>query len=219
MSASLALRRRFVPALIATVLILTQLGCASTTPRRHWWEFWRPKSARSAADTMEPLSYTVPGETSAGAGEYDASGIPVAPPEGLAPMTDEEYARLLDQPIGEPMRQGATPAPSLRTINFAFDSFELDPTAQSILEGNLAWLRQNPGTQVQIEGHCDERGTVEYNLLLGERRAKAVKAYLVARGIADTALHTISYGEERPVQTDRSEEAYAMNRRAQFLAY
>lgn len=219
MSSSPAFRRRLVPYFIATALIVTQLGCASTTPRKSWWQFWRPKSVKTATDSMQPLGYTVPDESRSGL-DYDEAGrLPLPPPEGLQPMTAEEYAALVDQPLGEPMREGATPAPALRTIHFGFDRFDLDETAQAILESNLAWMRQNPGTQIQIEGHCDERGTVEYNLLLGERRAKAVKAYLVARGIPDSTLHTISYGEERPMDTARSEEAYSMNRRAQFLAY
>jgi peptidoglycan-associated lipoprotein len=107
----------------------------------------------------------------------------------------------------------------LRAVHFAFDSADLDPVAQQTLENNLLWLRQNPGVQVQIEGHTDERGTVEYNLLLGERRAKTVKAYLVARGIPESVLHTISYGEERPLETGPNEESFAVNRRAQVLVY
>ena len=73
--------------------------------------------------------------------------------------------------------------------------------------------------EIQIEGHCDERGTLEYNLLLGERRAKAVKAYLVQRGVQPEVLHTISYGEERPIDPEGSDVAFSKNRRAQFLVY
>jgi peptidoglycan-associated lipoprotein len=102
-------------------------------------------------------------------------------------------------------------------VHYAFDSSVLDSTAQSILKTKADWMKKNPNAPVIIEGHCDERGTVAYNLALGERRAEAAKAYLVNLGIPAAGMSTISYGKERPVDPGKTEEAYAKNRRAHFV--
>lgn len=101
-------------------------------------------------------------------------------------------------------------------IYFAFDSAALSAMAQATLKRKADWLMNNPGANVTIEGHCDERGTNEYNLALGERRAESARAYLVDLGISGSRLSTISYGEERPLDPRSNEEAWAKNRRAQF---
>jgi len=102
-------------------------------------------------------------------------------------------------------------------ILFEFDSASLSVEAQEILRAKAAWLRENPRAQVMIEGHCDERGTNEYNLALGDRRAFSSKSFLVDLGIADSRLTTISYGEERPVDSRATEDAWTQNRRAHFV--
>jgi peptidoglycan-associated lipoprotein len=102
-------------------------------------------------------------------------------------------------------------------ILFEFDSASLSVDAQKILRAKAAWLRNNPRAVVIIEGHCDERGTNEYNLALGDRRAFSAKSFLVDLGIADSRLTTISYGEERPVDSSPTEDAWAKNRRAHFV--
>ncbi len=102
-------------------------------------------------------------------------------------------------------------------VHFAFDSSVLDTTAQSILKSKADWMKKNPNAPVIIEGHCDERGTVAYNLALGERRAESAKAFLVNMGISAGSMSTISYGEERPVDPGKNEEAWAKNRRAHFV--
>jgi peptidoglycan-associated lipoprotein len=99
-------------------------------------------------------------------------------------------------------------------VFFAFDRSDITPEAQQILARQADWLRRYPNVTVTIEGHCDERGTREYNLALGERRAQAVKNVLVALGIPAARMSTISYGKERPAVVGSSEEAYAQNRRA-----
>lgn len=99
-------------------------------------------------------------------------------------------------------------------VFFAFDRSDITPESQQILERQADWLRRYPNVTVTIEGHCDERGTREYNLALGERRAQAVKNVLVALGIPASRISTISYGKERPAVVGSSEEAYAQNRRA-----
>jgi len=80
----------------------------------------------------------------------------------------------------------------------------------------VAWMRENPGVSVLIEGHCDERGTEEYNIALGQRRAESVKMFLVDTGISASSLNTISYGEEQPLDSGKTESAWAKNRRAHF---
>ncbi len=102
-------------------------------------------------------------------------------------------------------------------VYFAYDSFTLGAEAKSILEQKAMWLAENPRTTVQVEGHCDERGTTVYNLVLGERRANTVKRYLVALDIDVSRLSTISYGEELPVDPGHAEAAWARNRRAHFI--
>jgi peptidoglycan-associated lipoprotein len=99
-------------------------------------------------------------------------------------------------------------------VFFAFDRSDITPEAREILERQADWLRRYPNVTVTIEGHCDERGTREYNLALGERRAQAAKNVLVASGIPASRISTISYGKERPAVVGSTEEAYAQNRRA-----
>jgi peptidoglycan-associated lipoprotein len=102
-------------------------------------------------------------------------------------------------------------------IYFDFDSFSILPEAQEILSSKAEWLQNNPDATVTIEGHCDERGTIEYNLALGDRRGESAKAFLVNLGIAKSRLNTISYGEERPLDPGNNENAWGKNRRAHFV--
>jgi peptidoglycan-associated lipoprotein len=102
-------------------------------------------------------------------------------------------------------------------IYFAFDKSTLSPAAQDNLLRKAEWLRENGDATVTIEGHCDDRGTNEYNLALGDRRAESAKAFLVDLGVDPMRLTTISYGEERPVDPRNTEEAWAKNRRDHFV--
>ena len=112
----------------------------------------------------------------------------------------------------------ATPASSpLKDVYFDFDRYDLRADSREILKANSAWLKANPSAQVQIEGHCDERGTTEYNVALGSRRAESVKDYLVTLGTSADRLSTISYGEEVPVCREQTEECWQKNRRARFV--
>ena len=104
----------------------------------------------------------------------------------------------------------------LDMINFAYDSSALSGEAQGTLRTNAKWLQDKPGTGVQIEGHCDERGTNEYNLALGERRARSAFDYLRSLGVKKEQMSTISYGEELPLEAGHDESSYSKNRRAQF---
>jgi len=101
-------------------------------------------------------------------------------------------------------------------IHFDFDKYDLKPKAMMILDEKAAYLREHPEVRVLIEGHCDERGTNEYNLALGDRRANSAKNYLVRSGVAESRITTISYGEEQPLCMDHAESCWWKNRRAQF---
>jgi peptidoglycan-associated lipoprotein len=105
----------------------------------------------------------------------------------------------------------------LQTINFEYDQSALTSEARRVLASNADWIKNHTDVTVQVEGHCDSRGSVEYNLALGERRAKAVKNYLVSLGIDGKRLTVISYGKEKPIATGDTEDAYSKNRRANFV--
>ena len=105
----------------------------------------------------------------------------------------------------------------LKDIHFNFDKYDIRPGDAAILKENAALLKKFPNVKIQIEGHCDERGTVEYNLALGERRANKTKDYLVSLGISTDRISTISYGKERPLDPGHNEEAWAKNRRAHTI--
>lgn len=100
------------------------------------------------------------------------------------------------------------------TILFGLDQYDIDAQARSILDSQAQWLTQYPNTRITLEGHADERGTREYNLALGDRRANAAKNYLAARGVSATRITTISYGKERPIALGSDEQSWAQNRRA-----
>lgn len=114
-----------------------------------------------------------------------------------------------------------TPAESassdLQTVYFDFDSYRITADGKSALKANADYMKSNPTAEVQIEGHCDERGTTEYNLALGERRANAARKYLTGLGIAKKRISTISYGKERPQDPGHDESAWSKNRRAAFV--
>jgi peptidoglycan-associated lipoprotein len=117
----------------------------------------------------------------------------------------------LDQLNAEVQRRGL-----LRDIHFDFDRYELRPGDRAILRENAAFLKRHPTLQILIEGHCDERGTVEYNLALGDKRASASEWYLMRAGVVSTRMASVSYGKERPLDPRHEEEAWAKNRRAHF---
>ena len=100
------------------------------------------------------------------------------------------------------------------TIHFALDQYDISSESRAILDSQATWLARYADVPVTIEGHCDERGTREYNLALGDRRANATKNYLAARGISPTRITTISYGKERPIALGSDEQSWAQNRRA-----
>jgi peptidoglycan-associated lipoprotein len=130
-------------------------------------------------------------------------------------VRDERTAEI-DQTDVQALRQ-AIEEGLVRPVFFAYDRSELSAEARATLEENSRWFRRYPGARIIIEGHCDERGTEEYNLALGDRRAQAARDYLVQLGIDPLRIETISYGEERPFALGSNETAWAQNRRAHFV--
>lgn len=214
---------RIATLLTIVVLALALSACSSDKVREKPWQLWRPKIAPETSyyhpDQIPIASPPAPlfgGLASEGG---VAADLPPEPQLGPGPSTEEIKLLASGLPEPDPLRRSAEMAPELSAIHFGFDSSELLPEARAILDNNALWMRRHRGVEIQIEGHTDEQGTREYNLLLGERRAKSVKAFLSARGIDESVLHTISYGEERPISPGTTDEVRALNRRAQFLVY
>jgi len=106
----------------------------------------------------------------------------------------------------------------LADVHFDFDKYDIRPDDATLLDGHAAWLKQNGDRLILIEGHCDERGTTEYNVALGERRAKATMNYLISRGISASRIAIVSYGEEQPGCKQHTDACWTQNRRAHFMA-
>jgi peptidoglycan-associated lipoprotein len=160
-----------------------------------------------AATTTSGSMTAAPAPTSSQSGT--AAPAPGAGSSGAAPSTSAPA--------------GARPSPKefvaiaeLKDVFFDFDKYDIRPSDTKVLDANASWLKSNDNL-VLIEGHCDERGTNEYNLALGERRAKSTMNYLVSQGIQASRITIISYGEERPLCTEKTEDCWAKNRRAHFL--
>jgi peptidoglycan-associated lipoprotein len=147
---------------------------------------------------------------SMGAGGAGASGAGGAGGAGGAAATGTTIPSL-------PSPKEFVESAALRDVFFDFDKYDIRSGDKGTLDENAKWLKSNAGALLLIEGHTDERGTNEYNLALGERRAKATRDYLVSVGIDAGRITVISYGEERPVCTDKTEACWAKNRRAHFL--
>jgi len=158
-----------------------------------------------------------------------ATAPPPVPPAAVAPPTPATPAPapapVAPAPVVPPTTAPAPPAPpkeyrandALKPIHFAFDKSDIRPADAAVLDATAAYLKANPSQLVLIEGHCDERGTSEYNLALGERRAKAAMNYLVSNGIEAARITTISYGKERPICSEHNEACWSQNRNDTFL--
>lgn len=172
-----------------------QPGAVATSPSTS-----RPGDpSRPSTSTVTPKEEMVTSPTQAHLQEPPAPGAPSA----AAP--------------GRPGMQAAAEGSPLKDIFFDFDKSDIRDDAKGNLSDDAKWLRDNPMAQIAIEGHCDERGTAEYNLGLGERRAKATRDYLIAAGIDGKRVKLISYGKERPFVLGHDESAWKWNRRAHFV--
>jgi peptidoglycan-associated lipoprotein len=156
----------------------------------------------------------------AGCAKRPAATTPVPP----APTTTNTNATHPDTstaiptppPAPVPPPDATIPAGELKVVYFAYDSFTLDDAARAALDQNAKVMREHGGANVSLDGHADERGTVEYNQALGEKRAEAVQQYLTDAGIPAARLSVISYGKERPADEGHTESAWAKNRRVEF---
>ena len=144
---------------------------------------------------------------------------PPAPPPAVAKAPEAKPA----VPVAPPPAPAPAPAPApvmmLKDINFDFDKYNIRESDAAILKENTAWFKANPGKKARVEGHCDERGTVEYNLVLGQKRADSTKNFLVNLGVDGKLLETVSYGKEQPLDPGHNEAAWAKNRRAHFAPF
>ena len=133
------------------------------------------------------------------------------PPQVEKPqLTEEELFQR--RTLEEVNRQGY-----LKKINFDFDKYLIRDDMKSILEANANWLLAHPGVEIRIEGHCDERGTVEYNMALGEKRAMSAKKYLASLGVSEGIMQVVSYGKSKPLVSGVDEESHFQNRRDEFV--
>jgi len=134
---------------------------------------------------------------------------PIDPGPDVRPLDDEGIGQ---NELSDASGEGGP----LADIRFDYNEATLTDEARATLDRHAVWLQARPQLRVTVEGHCDERGTVEYNLALGDRRAQAAREYLVTRGVAADRLRAVSYGKERPVDTGRDDAAFSRNRRAHF---
>ena len=142
-----------------------------------------------------------PDRFGAGGGAGGAGGAGGITAASLGDPNDPNSPAYFNQTIGD-------------TVRFAVDQSTLTPESQNVLAGQAQWMNQHPQYSAVVEGHADEQGTREYNIALGDRRANAVKAYLISQGVAGTRLQTVSYGKERPLAVCSEEACYTQNRRA-----
>jgi peptidoglycan-associated lipoprotein len=129
-------------------------------------------------------------------------------------ITEKQLARIEAK---EEMPKYREEKGAFEDIHFDFDKYDIQENAKPVLQKIASWLLKNPSAKILIEGHCDDRGTSEYNLALGDRRARAVRDYLVALGTPSGRIEMISYGKEKPICTEKTEGCWAKNRRAHFV--
>ena len=159
-----------------------------------------------------------PGATLAPRSDSDTSANDPRAGEGQRGGTKESETGSSSLKQMQEGKSSATPASSpLKDVFYEFDRYDLSADARATLRANADWLKSNPSARVEIEGHCDERGTNEYNLALGAKRAQAAREFLTTLGIPADRLSTISYGEEIPVCREPTEDCWTKNRRARFV--
>ncbi|MBN1664979.1 MAG: OmpA family protein [Deltaproteobacteria bacterium] len=135
----------------------------------------------------------------------------------VAKPAEQAPEREVEKKIAAPAREVIAAGPSFELIHFDYDKYDLKPESRVILNKIFDFLKNNPKYILRVEGHCDERGTAEYNMALGQRRAEEAMKYLVKLGIDEARLTTLSYGKEIPLDPESTEAAWAKNRRAEFV--
>ena len=161
------------------------------------------------------LSTDSPGSSSAGSSGGGSGGGDLGSLE--ANPFDSGPSGAMDSGIQESRLQSFEESSELKDIHFKFDKYDLDNNSRAILKGNADYLKHNPSLQIEVHGHCDERGTNNYNIALGERRAHSTKTYLVSQGVNSKRVRVISFGEEKPFCSDSNETCWYQNRRAHFM--
>jgi peptidoglycan-associated lipoprotein len=169
--------------------------------------------AKRPATTAATAAAPAPAPRPASPGPAPAAPAPSSSGATAAPAAPATAAPAAPRP--SPKEFAAVAA--LKDVFFEFDKYDIRPEDSKTLDANATWLKQNADNLVLIEGHCDDRGTNEYNLALGERRAKATMNYLVSQGIQANRITIISYGEERPICNEKNDSCWSKNRRAHFL--
>lgn len=186
---------RGILVLVLSLMVVFPLGCAKKMVEK-------PVSVQP--EQIQPLEEVKPPEEGKVVGMKEEA------------ITEEELARQQKIQIEETLKEEMAKFEN-EDIHFDFDKYYIRPDAAEILKKKAQWLKEHPEVHLLIEGHCDERGTEEYNLALGERRANSAKEFLVSLGIDPKRISIISYGEERPVDPRSCEEAWAKNRRDHFV--
>jgi peptidoglycan-associated lipoprotein len=205
------IRQRTSMALLCCIIIVPFSGCAKKAASSAGEATSATANAKGTpVETVKPDTLaTVPEERAASSMMNAAAEAPALSGEGPAlSASSAAPPASLSQDLG-----------SLVDVFFDFDQHAIRGDAQSILSADAAWINGKPGQTIVIEGHCDERGTQAYNLVLGDKRARAVKRYLQDLGVSASRLKTTSYGELRPFCKEREETCYQQNRRAHFVAH
>jgi len=142
-----------------------------------------------------------------------------SPPESFGNLTNTVNSPSAMEAISRGVAAITPPGAPLKDVYYQFDSVELEPEAQEILKKNAEWMKAHPKTRVEVEGHCDDIGSAEYNLALGAKRAQTARDFLVSQGIDTERLVTISYGKEAPACFEHTDECRVKNRRARFVMF
>jgi len=192
------MKRKLLFLILLAGLLGLQAGCAMKQATTEGM------TSPADIDAAAKLSSTTGADGRSGAGVQEET-VPDSPRLIAGPMT------------GQAVDDNKALAAGLRSVPFEYDQFLLSGAAMEILSANAAILKAKPTLRVRIEGHCDERGSDQYNIALGERRADAVRNYLISLGISAGRLETVSYGEEKPLDPGHDESAWVRNRRADFV--
>jgi len=207
-------------ALMGFVLMISQ-GCSMK-----WLQSDGETGAGSAKDGANPIS---PGMTQGGAGGTGGSeggglsGFSLNPPEERLGKGGGDIASLSSMGMSDRQRaeltreEKAAIEAGLKDVFFGYDQWTLSDVAMEALNRDAQWLKAHPGTVMKVEGHCDERGTADYNVVLGDKRAKAARSYLIESGVSPKQVAIVSYGKERPFCRDSEESCYQQNRRDHVL--
>jgi peptidoglycan-associated lipoprotein len=220
---------RIAMALVASIALLAGTGCSKKSVQSGGDTQSSQQSKTAKSESMEGSKSGVgnfPDTSMQSGGGSGLRGLDKNPSEehvGGSGMggsllakadTGDTSARQLEEIRAE---QAASAAAGLRDVFFGYDSWTISDDQRQSLNRDADWMKSNPGAIVKVEGHCDERGTTAYNLVLGEKRAKAVRNYLVELGISANRLSVVSYGKERPSCLDHAESCYQQNRRGHLV--